>query len=127
MANQTPGVIRYYHNYHSLPRIQEIIVQAKVLLLINDHDIIATSCLDQEYIKAVMVKPEFQGKGLGSWIMKILEEEARSARVTCLHLDAVPGTVNFYSRLGYIGDKEHWMPVKGGERLFYTPMVKKLS
>lgn len=46
----------------------------------------------------VVVTPEFQGRGIGSQIMRLLGEQSKAPNIL---LYAVPGKEPFYARLGY--------------------------
>lgn len=123
-ANQTPGVINYYLDYHSIQRISERL--ANTIILVRKDEVVASGSLEGNYVNAVMVRPGEQGKGLGRLLMVSLIDMARKRSLVQLKLDAVPGTPEFYRKFGFMGKKEHWMFVPGGERLFYTPMWKDL-
>ena len=56
-------------------------------------------------IKTIYIHPDFQGKGYGREIMKILENQAREKEIKKLFLYAFPGkSSNFYEKCGYTLD-----------------------
>ena len=52
------------------------------------------------YIQDVVVDPEFRKHGIGSGIIRHLEQELRRSGIDWIGLVGEPGTENFYSRLG---------------------------
>ena len=64
-----------------------------------------------EQLKWLYVMPEYQGTGVGSEILKQLEEIGWSRGLTAIRLHAAPGAFLFYRRHGYRevdhGDVQH--------------------
>lgn len=53
------------------------------------------------YIRHVFVLPEFQGKGIGTKIMKHLEKNAEKSKKLRLYVLVENHAVDFYEKLGY--------------------------
>ena len=54
----------------------------------------------------VIVRPEYQGQGLGSSIMRRLLDRCRQARIPDVQLFCARGKAPFYSRLGFVSRPE---------------------
>jgi GNAT superfamily N-acetyltransferase len=54
-----------------------------------------------EQLKWLYVMPEFQGSGVGTQILKQLEEIGWSCGLSAIRLHAAPGASQFYQRHGY--------------------------
>jgi GNAT superfamily N-acetyltransferase len=54
-----------------------------------------------EQLKWLYVLPEHQGAGIGSKLLKELEELGWTSGLTAIRLHAAPGAVEFYQRHGY--------------------------
>lgn len=71
----------------------------------NEHSV-ATARLrfvDEETVKAerVAVHESYRGEGLGTWLMDLLEDEARAHDCSTVRLHAQTNVEAFYHRLGY--------------------------
>jgi predicted N-acetyltransferase YhbS len=57
------------------------------------------------YLNQMAVLPEYQGKGIGSRLMGLAEEEARKRKLDRIRLDtAIPAThlIDYYTKRGYV-------------------------
>jgi predicted GNAT family N-acyltransferase len=77
-----------------------------VLALDENENAIATGRLQFNkdgigQIRSMAVADEFQDKGLGSEVLKFLEEEAKKRNIKSLVLDARDNAINFYLKNGY--------------------------
>jgi predicted GNAT family N-acyltransferase len=82
-----------------------------VLMLDENDEAIATGRLqlnsnDEGQIRSMSVRSDSRGKGLGSQIIRYLEQKAKEKNLTQLFLDARINAVKFYEKNGYkvIGD-----------------------
>ena len=55
----------------------------------------------QAQVRYVAVHPSMQGKGVGKWMMQVIEQEARSRGYTGIQLNARINARPFYESLGY--------------------------
>jgi GNAT superfamily N-acetyltransferase len=56
------------------------------------------------YVNHLAVRPEFQGKGIGTWCMMQCEKIAKEMHCSAVRLDAVEkhvALINYYEKLGY--------------------------
>ena len=67
-------------------------------------------------IEAVYVSPPMARRGVGSQILRVLEERARQLGLDCVHVDSALNAVSFYEKAGYerIGKSQHRLQ-SGGE------------
>lgn len=119
---QTTAVVSYYLSYHSSKEVLRRILNARTIVLEESDQILATICLQGNYLTALMVSPSSRGKGYGKRMMHSIIQDAKRAGLNELLLDSVPETVDFHKSLGFKGEKERWMLIPGGERLFYYQM-----
>ena len=68
------------------------------------------------FIVDVIIKPEYQKRGIGSLIMQRLLEQCRGARLRDVQLFCARGKASFYQRLGFVNRSEYapGMDFKGG-------------
>lgn len=59
------------------------------------------------YIQDVVVRTDVRGRGVGSRIVSLLADEARSRGLRWIGLVAAPGTTPFYESLGFRPMKDH--------------------
>lgn len=74
-------------------------------------------------IRTMAVHPDWQGKGLGRFLVEYMEDKAREAGAANLVLEARQNAVKFYESLGYQITKESYLLF--GEIQHYT-MEKKM-
>lgn len=65
-------------------------------------------------IRALYVHPECAGSGVGTALLRALEEVARQSGLDRLHLDASLNAVGFYARAGYQEAGRLTYPLPGG-------------
>jgi len=63
------------------------------------------------YIQDVIVLKEFRGRGIGKRMIQVLIEKLKETGVDWIGLVAQPGTVSFYTELGFEVLKDH-VPLK---------------
>lgn len=114
----------------TLERVTKDIDQREVYIALEGSEIIATvtaalqptvpyqkprwkdNRADALYVNRLAVKPDRQGRGLGSWLTKKMEDRARDLEVRFVRLDALADNepLNFfYERAGYEArfEREH--------------------
>ena len=73
----------------------------KMMLMIENEEIIGTASLKNNIILSVFVDVNAQGKGIGTKLMRYLEEMARKKGFKKVVLPSSITSVSFYSKLGY--------------------------
>lgn len=81
----------------------------------------------QNEIEAVYVSPDAVRRGVGSAILRRLEERARALGLKSLKLDASLNAVPFYESAGYEAQKEMKHPLASGLEIGCVLMTKELS
>ena len=105
----------FFLSLHSCEAIVEDIGCGRVGILV-----------DGNHITRVYVAPEFQGRGVGSFIMQHLEDEIAREHATAA-LDASLPAVGLYERRGYRTQRHERFPVENNAVLVYAMMEKDLQ
>lgn len=118
-------VVDFFCKLHCRENICKDIAAGFVGVLRDDDGIVGTGCYKDDHITRVYVKPEYQGKGYGSYIMQCLENEI------CLHydtvyLDASLPASHLYEKRGYHTIEHKRYAVENGKILVYEVMEKPL-
>lgn len=82
---------------------------------------------EQNEIEAVYVSPEVVRRGVGSSILRLLEERARELGLKSLKIDASLNAVPFYKSAGYEPQKEMNHRLASGVEIGCVLMTKELS
>ena len=82
---------------------------------------------EKEEIEAVYVKPSCERRGLGSKILRTLEDAARAHGLKSLHLSSSLNAVGFYERAGYAAQQETKHLLQSGIEIPCIHMVKVLK
>jgi N-acetylglutamate synthase-like GNAT family acetyltransferase len=83
--------------------------------------------LEQKEIEAVYVSPEVVRRGVGSAILRRLEERARELGIKSLKMDASLNAVPFYKSAGYESQKQTTHRLASGVEIGCVLMTKELS
>ena len=119
-------VVNFFCNLHNRDNILKDIENGTVGVLVDDGQLIGTGSCSDNHITRVYVKPLYQGKGYGSYIMQILENEIAS-QYENVYLDASLPAIHLYEKRGYVTQKhEKWL-FEHGAVLVYEIMQKKLN
>lgn len=119
-------IVRFFKDYHSFERVREQAQKGYSLVYVQHDKIVGTGTLVGNHISSVYVDPAFQYKGLGKRIMFALLNEAERRRIFKLALDATPGSVTFYQRLGFNVIREEVQWIDSVSSLFYYRMEREL-
>lgn len=121
-----PGeVVDFFCNLHCKEKIEQDIKAGDVGILIVDGNIVGTGSYEVNHITRVYVKPEYQGRGYGSYIMQGLEDEiANKYDKACL--DASLPACSIYEHRGYKTIRHDKWKCENGVILVYEIMEKKL-
>jgi ribosomal protein S18 acetylase RimI-like enzyme len=119
-------IVRFFKDYHSVDRVREQAQKGYSLVYVQNDKIVATGTLVENHISAVYVDPAFQSKGFGKRIMFALLNEAEQRGIFKLVLDATPGSVKFYQRLGFNVIREDVQWIDSVSPLFYYKMEREL-
>lgn len=118
-------VVDFFCELHCKENISKDIKEGCVGSLREDNRIVGTGCYKEDHITRVYVKPEYQGRGYGSYIMQCLENEIR-AKHDIAYLDASLPASRLYEKRGYQTVKHEKWDVENGRILVYEIMAKPL-
>ncbi len=116
-------VVDFFCELHCKENIYKDIKSGFVGILQNNNVTVGTGCYKDNHITRVYVKPEYQGKGYGSYIMQCLENEI-SLKYDTVYLDASLPASHLYEKRGYQTIRHERWNVKNGRVLVYEVMEK---
>ena len=119
--------VDFYFQYHSPENIIKKSVDGRSLIVENRGKIIGTGNITNDYISTLFVHPDYCNNGTGKLIMRKLEELALLNHLTTVRLDAIPGKVEYFKKLGYRLIAKGMDELEGGEVLEYYKMDKILT
>lgn len=119
-------VVEFFCSLHCRENIEKDIEAGFVGVLRVDGAIVGTGCYQDDHITRVYVKPQFQGRGYGSYIMQCLEKEIGVIYDTA-YLDASLPASHLYEKRGYRTLRHDKWNVENGRVLVYEIMAKPLS
>jgi len=122
-----PLAIAHFHEHHTADKIAADAEQGYAVVLERDGRIVATGTLVGDDVRRVYVDPACQGQGLGTAIMRALEDRARGDGIAQIELYSSVVAKPFYDRLGYAVGEEGAGDVGEGQVLRYFRMVKRLA
>ena len=117
--------IEYFKDYHSEEYILNDARDGYTIILDFSGKIIGTGTLLGTNIRQVFIDPSYQYRGFGKLVMHKLEEQAFANEICILDLSASLVSKRFYDSLGYVTQKEDYIPVRNKQKLIYYAMVKK--
>lgn len=118
-------VVDFFCRFHSRKSIVTDIDRGTVHVLIRNKRMIGTGSYEDNHITRVYVDPDFQGKGYGSYLMRMLEEEI-ARRYDTVYLDASLPASHLHEKRGYRTMKHERLQVENGAVLVYEIMQKNL-
>ena len=119
-------VVTFFGELHCRENISKDIAAGFVGVLRDDDGIVGTGCYKDDHITRVYVKPKYQGKGYGSYIMQCLENEI-SVKYDMAYLDASLPASHLYEKRGYQTIRHEKWKVENGRVLVYEIMAKPLQ
>ncbi len=119
------GVVDFFCAHHSVENIKNDISGEKVFCVRSDGKICATGTVDENHITRVFVLPEFQGKGIGSFIFDELEKKV-SGHFSSVELDSSLAACRMYEKRGYKTVRHEITDCMNGSILAYEVMQKIL-
>lgn len=120
-----PEIVNMFCDFHNQENINEDIQKRNVYVLLEDHKIIGTGTVKENYITRVYVLPAFQGKGYGTFIMDRLETEIGKQHDR-VEIDASLPACKLYYNRGYQTINHGALECANGVILVYEIMEKKI-
>ncbi|UCE13560.1 MAG: GNAT family N-acetyltransferase [Candidatus Heimdallarchaeota archaeon] len=100
-TNLSVEVRRQIADSRTTEYIQKIVTDRAIVVAVIDHKIVGMGGLKQNEIRHMYVSSEFQGKGVGSAILRFLEKEAYYNGFSSLIVNSVPHSEEFYKKNGF--------------------------
>jgi len=94
-------VVDFFHEHHNRQHMQQDIPNGETVLLYVDDTLAGTGSIVHNEIKRMLLLPAFHGKGLGSRLLKTLENSSTAAPHDILHLHSTLAAFPFYIKHGY--------------------------
>lgn len=115
------GPRRPEHYYESILRLEFYVAELA-------DGIVGFGVLNQETgeVEAVYVAPEYALRGVGSALLRQLEERARALGLTRLHLDSSLNARPFYAGAGYAAQHPAKHRLRSGVEIACVRMTKEL-
>ena len=66
-----------------------------------DSQIVGTAALEKSELCTFFVRPDFQGKGIGSLLLKAIENIAAENKIKKIEFSSSLSAVSFYEKMGY--------------------------
>lgn len=96
-------------NYYSADNLRSGINEKHTVVCVDKGKIIGTMTLKADEVKTLFIDPKYQGNGLGTKLMDLLEKEAKDKALSKIWGVAALSAVDFYKARGYVvvGEKLH--------------------
>lgn len=93
-------IVTFFLNYHDEESILADLNKGTIFLLSENGKFIGTGTINEDHINRVYVLPDFQGKGFGSQIMTLLEDQI-GLNYDGIYLDSSLPAFRMYTKRGY--------------------------
>lgn len=117
------GVVEFFKNHHSKENILADINAGRIYVIEENEKIIATGTISGNHITRVFVKPEFQGKGYGTFILNNFETLIL-ANHSSVEVDASLAAAKMYENRGYKTIRHETIDCENDAILVYEVMEK---
>ena len=94
------------HDYFTPSQILRDSHRQKIFVAEYNGKIAGTATMDGDWIRAVFVNPTYHGKGIGTKLIKYIENLIKRNGFRSVSLNSSPSAENFYKKLGYKKVKE---------------------
>lgn len=119
--------IEFFKDWHSEECISNDAAAGYTVVAEDNSEILGTGTLFGTNIRRVFVNPLHQHLGIGKLIVKELERKALIEKLTALDLEASLVSRQFWESLGFVVQREDYVPVRNEQKLYYYKMVKTLN
>lgn len=117
------GAVDYFLALHSDENIAKSVAADKVYIISDNGIAVGTVTVRKNEILRFFILPEYQGRGLGSAVMNILEEDILNC-YDCIRLDASMSANEMYERRGYRPTRFNRLKTDNGDFLCWYEMKK---
>ena len=119
-----PEAIEAFQNHHSEEQIRTDSTNGYTIIAEYNNEIVGTGTLYEANIRRLYISPRHQRKGIGRLIMQELEKKALAEKLATLDLGASLVSRQFWESLGFVVQREDYVPVQNDEKLHFYWMVK---
>jgi GNAT superfamily N-acetyltransferase len=121
------SVVEFIASFHNKERIQEDLENGQILMFrADDGFFAATGTARNEEISRLFVLPEYQGQGVGTTLMEVLEKIVLKDHDK-IQLDASLSSKTMYIKRGYQEISYKVQPIGNGDFVCYSVMEMKAT
>jgi ribosomal protein S18 acetylase RimI-like enzyme len=118
--------IDFFKNHHSKDNILKDAAAGYTIVAETRGKIFGTGTILDTNIRRIFVSPTHQHKGIGKLLMQELLNKAQSQNISIVDLDASLSSLRFWESLGFMIQREEFIPVANNQRLGYYKMVRTI-
>jgi len=111
--NYSPEQLKTWKNYNTPSKIRKQIEERTTFCAFKNNRLIGTISLKENIIMGFYMSFGYRNKGLGSLLLKHMENYAISQKIKTLVLDSTPSAVNFYTQRGFEPKNEILVTLNG--------------
>ena len=119
--------VEFFKDYHSEEQILNDAANGYTVVAECNSEVLGTGTLLGMNIRRVFINPPQQHRGTGKLIIRELEKKALLEKSVTLDLGASLVSRQFWESLGFVVQREDFVPVRNGQRLHYYRMTKTLG
>lgn len=119
--------IEFFKIYHQKENIWNDASSGYTAIVESAGKIVGTGTLLGTNIRRVFVDSLLQHRGIGKLIVQELEQKAVLEKLQILDLESSLVSRQFWESLGFILQKEDYVPVRNGQKLVFYRMVKTME
>ena len=119
--------VEFFKDYHSEEQILNDAAHGYTIVAEYKNEVLGTGTLFGINIRRVFVSPPHQHRGTGKLVVRELEKKALLEKSATLDLEASLVSRQFWESLGFVVQREDFVPVRNDQRLYYYQMTKTLD
>lgn len=117
------GAVEFFLNHHTREKILASIERGEVYLVKQDGEYVGTGSIKGNEICRLFILPRYQGRGVGTSLMDVLEQEV-FCRFDKVEVSASLPAYQMYLNRGYVSLSYHRIQTPNGHYLCYHRMSK---
>jgi GNAT superfamily N-acetyltransferase len=96
-----PSVLNPLMYYFSPKKVLQLSLERICLVAETDGEIVGTVALENDELETFFVHPDYQGKGVGRFLLQSVEEIAARGKIKTVRVLSSLSAVSFYEKAGY--------------------------